>query len=349
MLPKAPSLTTRLPTLLPTFLRPTPSPPCTLQTTQTRTYRAHTWFKDPIAGMGVQNRGRSVVVGGGRSAIIAYTRLKDILEESNVRATVRRQERFERNHDKKRRKRGEKEFRMYLDHVRDEVKKAWDLRQREEADRNHLEDEAPSSKGSASRRNDYDDDDDDDDDAIFAELEKDDDDLLSDLRERRIEEIRTQIQKAKEEATLFHGTYDTLRNEKDVLQVTTTTKLCIVHFAHRDFRRCQIMDRHLSQLAQTHRKTRFCKIYVEDCPFLVERLKVQILPCVISFVDGVTADRLIGFEELGNNDSFPTSSLEKRLAKGSKVISLESDEAHSRQRKTIYGFADKDDSSDDDD
>ena len=44
----------------------------------------------------------------------------------------------------------------------------------------------------------------------------------------------------------MHGTYDTVRNEKDVLQITTTTKLCIVHFAHKDFRRCQIMDKHLS-------------------------------------------------------------------------------------------------------
>ncbi|KAJ3042063.1 hypothetical protein HK097_002118 [Rhizophlyctis rosea] len=213
-------------------------------------------------------------------------------------------------------------------------------------DQDHTPSEIPSHQPTSTKPYANDDDEVDSDDELFAELEKDDDDLLSDLRERRIEEIRNQIQKAKDEAIESHGTYDTLRNEKDVLDVSTSTKLCIAHFAHRDFRRCQIMDRHLSQLAQQHRKTRFIKIYVEDCPFLVERLKIQMLPCVISFVDGVTVDRLIGFEELGNNDNFPTSALEKRLAK-SKVISLQEAPA---QRKTIYGFSDKgDEDSDDDD
>jgi len=37
------------------------------------------------------------------------------------------------------------------------------------------------------------------------------------------------------------------------------------------------------------------------------------LPCVIAFVDGVGQDRIIGFEGLGNGDSFQTAHLEARL------------------------------------
>lgn len=39
------------------------------------------------------------------------------------------------------------------------------------------------------------------------------------------------------------------------------------------------------------------------------------LPCVVFFIDGVTTDRLVGFDELGERDSFTTIALEKRLMK----------------------------------
>ena len=54
---------------------------------------------------------------------------------------------------------------------------------------------------------------------------------------------------------------------------------------------------------------------MEKAPFLIDRMKIQILPCLVGFVDGISVDRLVGFEELGNLDTFPTSLLEKRLCK----------------------------------
>jgi len=39
--------------------------------------------------------------------------------------------------------------------------------------------------------------------------------------------------------------------------------------------------------------TRFIKIKVEDAPFLVEKLQVKVLPCVISFTDGIAVDRYV--------------------------------------------------------
>lgn len=53
---------------------------------------------------------------------------------------------------------------------------------------------------------------------------------------------------------------------------------------------------------------------VENAPFLVTKLRVQVLPCVIAFVDGVSVDRIVGFEGLGyTQDTFKTTDLESRL------------------------------------
>ena len=47
---------------------------------------------------------------------------------------------------------------------------------------------------------------------------------------------------------------------------------------------------------------------------MVTKLKIQVLPCVLAFVDGISADRIIGFEGLGNSpDNFKTRDLEARL------------------------------------
>lgn len=81
------------------------------------------------------------------------------------------------------------------------------------------------------------------------------------------------------------------------------------------------MNKHLEILALRHFGTRFLRVFVENVPWLVERLEIKVLPCVICFVRGVTKDRLIGFEELGNDDSFTTAALELRLSQ-SGVISL---------------------------
>ena len=36
-----------------------------------------------------------------------------------------------------------------------------------------------------------------------------------------------------------------LKAEKEFLELTTTEERCVVHFYHVDFRRCDIMDKHL--------------------------------------------------------------------------------------------------------
>jgi len=116
-----------------------------------------------------------------------------------------------------------------------------------------------------------------------------------------------------------HGVYMELSNEKDFLDITTKTKKVFCHFFHPDFTRCKIVDHHIEILVPKHMGTRFVKMAVEKAPFLVEKLQIKVLPCLIGFVDGVMVDRIVGFEEFGNKDDFKTQVFELRLAKN-KVI-----------------------------
>lgn len=36
-----------------------------------------------------------------------------------------------------------------------------------------------------------------------------------------------------------------MKNEKELMLMTTSTQKMLIHFAHKDFKRCQIMDKHL--------------------------------------------------------------------------------------------------------
>jgi hypothetical protein len=47
----------------------------------------------------------------------------------------------------------------------------------------------------------------------------------------------------------------------------------------------------MQKLAPKYYNTRFIRVFVERVPWLVEKLGVKVLPCVICFVEGVSKDR----------------------------------------------------------
>ncbi|OCK98153.1 thioredoxin-like protein [Cenococcum geophilum 1.58] len=155
-------------------------------------------------------------------------------------------------------------------------------------------------------------DDDSDEDALIAALE--DDSELDAFREQRLQQLHAEFSRAKEMRATEHGTYAEIKDEKALMDITTSTKFCVVHFFKPDFNRCRIMDGHLENLVPSHYETRFLRINVENAPFLVTKLKVQVLPCVLAFIDGISVDRIVGFEGLGRSaDMFTTRDLEARL------------------------------------
>lgn len=58
---------------------------------------------------------------------------------------------------------------------------------------------------------------------------------------------------------------------------------------------------------------------MQDAPFLTVKLQVKVLPCLLMLVGGVATDRLVGFDDLGAKDDFPTAKLEARLLKSGAV------------------------------
>jgi thioredoxin-like negative regulator of GroEL len=85
---------------------------------------------------------------------------------------------------------------------------------------------------------------------------------------------------------------------------------------------------------------------VENAPFLVTKLKVQVLPCVIAFVNGVTVDRIVGFEGLGyTQDTFTTKDLEAKLLTSGVIQRAKTTE----NAGVRFGVTKKKEESDDDD
>ncbi|KAL4902442.1 hypothetical protein BDW74DRAFT_158580 [Aspergillus multicolor] len=159
-----------------------------------------------------------------------------------------------------------------------------------------------------------------DDDALFRALEEEDD---SGYRAYRIEQLNAEFataQKSNNQRTTLveDSLYPTLKSDQALLNYTTQTHRCVIHFAHPEFARCTTMDEHIRALAARHQDVRFAKVDVRETPFVVEKLKIRVLPCVIGFLDGVAVERVLGFEGLGPGGSaglegFNTASLEKRF------------------------------------
>jgi hypothetical protein len=87
-------------------------------------------------------------------------------------------------------------------------------------------------------------DDDSDEDALIAALEEDDSELDA-FREQRLQQLHAEFDRARQLRSNAHGTYSEIKDEKALMDITTSTKLCVVHFFKPDFNRCRIMDTHL--------------------------------------------------------------------------------------------------------
>lgn len=152
----------------------------------------------------------------------------------------------------------------------------------------------------------------DDEDALIASLE--DSPALDAFREQRIQQLHAEFTRAKSQKSQGFGHYTEIKEEKALMDLTTEVKYAVVHFAKDDFARCGVIDGHLEALAPKHFDTRFLKMNVENAPFLVTKLNVKVLPCVLAFVQGKSVDRIVGFEGLGyTQDTFTTKDLETRL------------------------------------
>jgi len=137
-------------------------------------------------------------------------------------------------------------------------------------------------------------------------LDEDDFEKLREIRKRKMIAAQKETQKNKLQG---HGRYMELSDQKEFFDACKKSKQLVIHFYRPSTERCQIVDRHLDTLAQTHLETRFVKINAEKAPFLVEKLGIIMLPTMMCVKDGRTEHAIIGFDEMGGTDDFPTSVL----------------------------------------
>jgi thioredoxin-like negative regulator of GroEL len=78
--------------------------------------------------------------------------------------------------------------------------------------------------------------------------------------------------------------------------------------------RCEVVDKHLRAVSAKHLETRVVRVNAEKSPYLVEKLRIRVLPTMVLVKDGKTDHSIIGFDELGGSDDFTTEQLEEVLA-----------------------------------
>jgi len=196
-------------------------------------------------------------------------------------------------------------------------------------------------------------------DAEIERMEKMDESGFEQLRQNRMEQLKAAQKQKQEWLSLGHGQYEEIADEKEFFEMTKKSANVVCHFYRESTFRCKIVDKHLALLAPKHIETHFVKINAEKCPFLVERLRIVVLPTICIAKNGKTVDYIVGFDDMGGADDFPTEVLEWRIAR-KEVIKYEGDLmtppisgkkksllSHPSKKKTIRGKGD-DDSSDDD-
>merc|ERR1711991_420092 len=138
--------------------------------------------------------------------------------------------------------------------------------------------------------------------------EDNDDDELEALRASRLSAIKKEQSKMAEWRQKMHGTYREIGQDEvfpTVVREKGGSERAVVHFYHDDFERCKVMDRHLLDLARMMMSVRFVKVNVAKAPFLVDKLKVTVLPCLVLFNNDIAVDRVLGFEDFGDEDFDP--------------------------------------------
>ena len=146
-----------------------------------------------------------------------------------------------------------------------------------------------------------------------------DEDDFESLRQKRKLMLQKQMRQAQDWKQLGHGKYSEVNDTKEFFNIAKKSARVVAHFYRSVTPRCTIVDAHFEKLANTHIETRFIKVDVEKCPYLVEKLGIIFIPTIILIKDGKTDHSIRGFDEFGGVDDFSTADVAHVLA-GHQII-----------------------------
>lgn len=164
---------------------------------------------------------------------------------------------------------------------------------------------------------------------IEEEDDFDDDEFLNDkelqdLQDKRLADLQKKFALEKQFQRQGHGEYREIV-EEEFLKEVCGSQWVVVHFYHKEFFRCKIVDKHLRILAQKHLSCKWLTLDAEKAPFFVSKLAIQMLPTVIVFKDGIVHDQFAGFDEMGGKDEFRTEVMEHWFSKAGCVVMKKKD------------------------
>jgi len=137
-------------------------------------------------------------------------------------------------------------------------------------------------------------------------LEEMKDSELDAMRDARKETMKKQAEKRAKWIAQGHGEYREVNGEKEFFREVKGSDRVVVHFFRAATLRCNIIDRHLRDLAPKHLETKFIKVDAEKSPFLVERLNIWMMPSIVIAINGKTEHTITGLDEFGGVDDFST-------------------------------------------
>ena len=123
---------------------------------------------------------------------------------------------------------------------------------------------------------------------------------------------------------IYIYSYAEVTDTKEFFNVAKKSARVVVHFYRSVTPRCQIVDAHFAKLAHDQIETKFIKVDVEKCPYLVEKLGIIMIPTMVIIIDGKTNHSIRGFDEFGGVDEFSTADMAHVLA-GHGAIKYEGD------------------------
>lgn len=141
---------------------------------------------------------------------------------------------------------------------------------------------------------------DDDVDKLLEDIENEDDEEYE-LREKRIQELKSHFGAISHAASTRAGALGTINDsltEEEVMQRVARDSAALIFFHQPQYARCQTMRSKLTVVAEKHVELQIYSLEATRAPFLVSKLSVKVLPCLVMYRNGENVGRIVGFEGL---------------------------------------------------
>uniref|UniRef100_A0A7S4PLQ9 Thioredoxin domain-containing protein n=1 Tax=Paramoeba aestuarina TaxID=180227 RepID=A0A7S4PLQ9_9EUKA len=168
--------------------------------------------------------------------------------------------------------------------------------------------------------------------ALDAEIERLDnlnEDDYEQMRKKRIEEMRKDAQNKQKWKREGHGKLMELSDEKEFFDLVKRSPRVIALFARAGNKFADDLKEHLAVIAEHHFETRIVVLDAEKSPFLVQRLKIWMIPSMVLIIDQKTNHTISGLDEISGDGKYPTWHLERLLNTHNVLTSHVLEDRHS--------------------